>query len=621
MPAPLMWPETIAAAGSGTIGRMNSSGSSPTVPDGPDDSMRDGACGPAAARVPQSGTPGVRGLGARGAVIVFVVALVARGVAQWETASVPTVRHLIGDAAGYLAWAERIAAGAFIGEEAFYQAPLYPYLLAGLVRIFGSDVGVIRFVQAVAGAAGCVMVAAAAGRLFDRRVAWVAGLMMALYAPGIFYDGIVQKAALSNALTCVLVANVAWSQCQLGGWKLLVLGVVTGLLCLTRENALVWLVVIFIWLVVNPDALDVGGRVRRTAMFVLGVTATLLPACAHNAYISGQWSVTTFQAGPNFYIGNRAGADGRYLPLLRGHESPEFERSDATRLAEQAVGRSLSPGEVSAYWFDRARADIAADPLRWVKLMAVKTLMVINAYEVADAESLVVHARSSYVLSVLSRVWHFGVLFPMGVVGMVMAWRRGKPVGVFAVLAVVMIAAVAAFFVLGRYRLPLVPILVPFAAYGAVSVIEAFRAGRYRASGGMAAALIGLAVVTHVPLHDRMRLDAMAAMNAGVALARSGEVGAATALFEQAVSIHPTSPEANNNLGQARALAGRYDEAVTLYRRALAVDPDLVGVAYNLGVALERLGRREEALAAYRDALRVDPSDPAARAALARLGA
>jgi len=571
-------------------------------------------------KVPHGGTHESTTFGWSGVAAVFAVALAVRLIVDWQTRDVATVRHLIGDAAGYVAWAKHIAGGAVMGDRAFYQAPLYPYLLAVLFKLFGASVGVIRVAQAVGGAVGCALLAMAGARLFDRRVGWIAGLMMALYAPGIFYDGIVQKAALASLLTCVLVACVAWCQANVRTWRVAVLGLVVGLLCLTRENALAWLVVLCMWCAVRGKGIDVVVRLRRAGFVLVGALVALAPALVHNVYASNEWSVTTFQAGSNFYIGNSAEADGRYRPLVRGHESPEFERADATRLAEEALGRSLTPHEVSRYWFGRAWSNVAADPVRWVRLLGVKTLMVINAYEVADVESLAVYARSSNVLWGLSRVWHFGVLFPLGVVGMVLAWRRRKPVGVYAALGVVMVAAVAAFYVLGRYRLPLVPILVPFAAYGVVGVLEAFRARRVIELGGLVLGMVALAVVSHLPVHDRARLDAMAAMNAGVAMARSGELGSATKLFEQAVAAHPTSPEANNNLAQARALAGRYEEAVEYYRRALAVDPDLMGASYNLGVALEHLGRRKAALAAYRDALRVNPGDAAAKKAVERLG-
>ncbi len=72
-------------------------------------------------------------------------------------------------------------------------------------------------------------------------------------------------------------------------------------------------------------------------------------------------SMLTFQAGPNFCVGNGAAADGRYVPLDCRHESPEFERADAMRTAPEATGRPLTPREVSSRWFSRAREEIAGD--------------------------------------------------------------------------------------------------------------------------------------------------------------------------------------------------------------------------------------------------------------------
>ena len=70
--------------------------------------------------------------------------------------------------------------------------------------------------------------------------------------------------------------------------------------------------------------------------------------------VGGGFYLTTSQFGPNFYIGNNPHADGTYLSLRFGRGAPEFERQDATELAERALGRTLSPAEVSSYWTDRA---------------------------------------------------------------------------------------------------------------------------------------------------------------------------------------------------------------------------------------------------------------------------
>jgi hypothetical protein len=66
--------------------------------------------------------------------------------------------------------------------------------------------------------------------------------------------------------------------------------------------------------------------------------------------------------GPNFYIGNHAGATGGYEALVLGHGNAADEREDATRLAQQASGRRLSPKEVSAFWTTQALNYIRSQP-------------------------------------------------------------------------------------------------------------------------------------------------------------------------------------------------------------------------------------------------------------------
>jgi len=338
-----------------------------------------------------------------------------------------------------------------------------------------------------------------------------------------------------------------------------------------------------------------------------------------NLAVSGEWSVSTFQAGPNFYIGNHRGADGRYQPLVRGHETPEFERDDATVLAQSATGRTLSARAVSWYWMGRAFDDIRGDPSGWVRLMGRKMLMVWNRYEVSDAESPYIYGESSLILGALGRVWNFGVLCPLAVVGIVGTWGERRRLWVYYALIVSMAVAVAAFYVLGRYRYPLAPLLIPFAAAGCVGLWDRLRGGDLRRLLLPTAVAAGVAVVVNWPVHDERRLNAMARMNVGVALAEAGELPAAESYFRRALADHPQSAEGHNNLAQALALRGNFTGAIEHYEAALALEPWLIGVDFNLGVALERVGRIEEALRAYERAATGDPSDAEARNAVARL--
>jgi len=574
----------------------------------------------------------LRGLGRRcaarrGVLAIVWAALIVRLAFVWETSQVPTVRHLVGDAAEYFAWAQRIAGGDWLGSEGFYQAPLYPYVLAVGFTAFGESVWTIRLLQAVWGALACGFVCVGAGRLFGRRVGITAGWMLAMYAPAVYFDGIVQKASLTGLLVCALVAAIAWTARTPAWYALTATGLLAGLLSITRENAMVWIAVLAVWAWRLPNAncqLPIATRrhvapTTATCVLILGAALVLFPVALRNRWVSGEWSVSTFQAGPNFYIGNHRGADGRYRPLVRGHETPAFERRDATALAQQATGRPLSQREVSRYWMGKAWAEIRGDWAGWLKLMGRKVLIVINRYEIADAESYYVYRESSMVLWALGGVWHFGVLLPLAAIGLMATWSERRRLWVLQGMMATMAAAVASFYVLARYRYPIALLLVPFAAAGVVHLWDAWKRRDYVRCGAPALVALLAGILVNVSVQDERRLDAMAWMNVGVALAESGDLPGAESYFQRAVADQPSSAEAHNNLAQALALRGAFAEAVEHYGAALSIEPNLIGAHYNLGVALEQIGRREEAQGAFARALQLDPSDKQARDAATRL--
>ncbi len=551
-----------------------------------------------------------------------------------NTKSVPTSWHLVGDAKGYYDWSQFIAAGDWLGNEPFYQAPLYPYTLAVITKIIGPDPHRMLFVQALWGSLAVLLLYLATTQLFGLTAGCVAGVMYALYPPAIFFDGILQKASLAGFLVCALVWLLSLRNSVFRYGRAISLGLVFGLLCITRENAFAWWPFILVWLIVefwrhrrpevvqediklesqeclkpnsieSPRGLKPAARVGRAslmmlvALFLFGMMLVLGTVAVRNRKVGGAWTLSTFQAGPNFYIGNGNSANGYYRSLVRGHETPQFERNDATLLAQRAARRSLSMQEVSGYWMARAWTEIGESPGRWLRLMGRKLLMVVHRYEVADVESLAVYSAASPWLGVMGAFWQYGVLAVFAAMGMVLTKSRWRELWIYYVMMGVMVVAVAAFFILARYRFVLVPLMVPFAAVGLVEAVRRVRAGRVASLWGASLAGLVVAGVCHWPMHDEGRLDALAFMNAGVAAAEAGRLEEATPYLAYAVEVHPGSMEAQNNLAQALSLQGRFDEAVGHYEaaiglaRAASIEAEiLAGIEYNYGVAIERLSAK-----------------------------
>ena len=527
------------------------------------------------------------------------IALTALGVRLlhvWQMTATPFATVLLGDAKGYDQWARRLAGGDWIGTDVFYQAPLYPYFLGAIYATLGADPVTARVVQALIGTGSAVLLAAAAARLFGPRTGLVAGLMLALYAPAIFLDGLLQKSVLDVFFVALIVyalARLLGHEAPRRRWWVLV-GVATGALALTRENAIVLVVVLAAWI-----GLGAAGRAARRghalAAFALGVALVLAPVVLRNYAVSGDLYLTTSQFGPNFYIGNNASADGSYQSLRFGRGSPEFERTDATELAERAAGRTLTPGEVSAYWRDRALAFITGEPATWLRVMGRKALLLVNASEAIDTESQESYAQWSWPLRLLGWLTHVGVLLPLAVVGVWATWADRRRLAVFGWIALAFALSTLAFYVFARYRYPLVPLLILGAAPGVLALPRLMR--EWRTPGARVALAVALvaAAAAEVPLLSPSRSRAITETNLGTALYETGRHDDAIAAFRRAIETQPDYVPAFNNLGVTLRAAGRTDEALAAYRDGLTLRDDYPDLHYNLANALIALGRSAEA--------------------------
>ena len=528
-----------------------------------------------------------------------------RGLYLWQIREAPFFDLRLGDGAAYHDWARRIAGGDWLGEGVFYQSPLYPYFLAVLYRLVDDSAATVRIVHAVISAASCSLVAAAGMSILGLRGA-IAGLALAIYPPAIFLDSLIDKTGLATFLVTALLAFVA-------GRRWLAAGAALGLLGLTRESALVWAAPILLWI-----AWEDSRRLRAAAAFAAGSLLILLPVGLRNLAMGGEFHLTTSQFGPNFYIGNHAGAPGSYQPLIQGHGSAADEREDATRLAEQAAGRKLTPGDVSRYWTARALTFVRAQPGEWLQLTARKLALVFNAAEVTDTESQDVYAEWSWLLRGL--LWFdFGILAGLAALGIVLTAGSSRSLRLVYALAGVYAISTALFFVVARYRLPLALVLMIPAAAGVAHAWTRIRERRYRALAVAAAVAAVIFAASRLPLEDSRKSRATHYTNVAVALSRdSSKMDVAAEMYRRALDADRTFPAARHGKGLLLAKAGRHEEAIPHYRAAVAEWSEYAEARYNLAAALAATGRPEEAAREYAEALRTRSDDIDTRLALAR---
>jgi tetratricopeptide (TPR) repeat protein len=377
-----------------------------------------------------------------------------------------------------------------------------------------------------------------------------------------------------------------------GAWRWAAAGAATGLAALARPNALLFAAAIGAWALLRPGFV-LRRRVPAVLAFAAGVLALVLPATWHNARVGGDFVLVSYAGGMNLYIGNNPDARGefrvpRIVPSALA-DDPEEQRAVFAALAERASGRALAPSEVSAFWARRALDFVREQPGAWARLMLYKVLLSFNAYEPWNVRSLTLARESSSVLRL--PLLGFGVVAPFAVIGLVAtrrSWQRLVPL--YAWLATVWLT-LWVFFVLARYRVAALPVLVLFAAAGVVALVGVLRAGRVPARIGVGLALAALAVAVHWPL-ARENLGT-AYYNLANRFRAQGDLERAIEAYHESMRRSPGYLSAYNNLALAYEEAGRRDEAVAAWN-ALLVRAQRQGSPKHV----ERAERRLRALAA-----------------------
>ena len=569
---------------------------------------------------------------------ILAVALLVRLAHWWAVRGQPFFGQLAMDSQEYDRWAQAIAGGDWLGSQVFFQAPLYPYLLAFVYTLLGRSLDAVYLLQIAAAVAGVWALWRAGRALGDEPAGLAAAALAAVYAPFLFYDVQLLKESPAVTVTCFLL----WA---LAARRWLAAGVLLGVLALLRENALLLLPFLLPLTWQRSSSIEAGvrGFAKRGGLLVLGLLLPLAPVALRNGLVGGDYLPTTSQGGVNFWIGNNPQADGTYRPIVPGKQIPALERQEPVRLAEQELGRRLTAAEVSSFWLRRGLAWAAAHPGDFVRLQIRKLGMFWSWYEWPDAVDYYWTKTLSPVLRL--PLVEFGTLSLLAPVGLWFLWRRKR----FREFALVWLFALGwmlstvIFFLFSRYRLPVVPALLLLAG---VVLAELNEAWTERRRGWLVAASLGMAAFVAPDLlrfAPRMDLvdynlgrladergdaaaaeehyraafvrnpnDFLACLNLGNLAARGSDWPAALRFYQQAVVLEPTSDDAESNLGGVHLARGDFAAAEQHLNRALTLNPRNLTALQNGALLRLREGDNGGARELVRRILEIDPQNPAA---------
>jgi len=550
----------------------------------------------------------------KASIIIFALAFVFRLIVMMALSETPYWSHNLVDAKLYHDWAAGLAEGANPHPAPYFYSPVYPFLLSLVYRIFGVSLTAARMLQCISGSFLCVLVYLLARKMLSWQTAFVAGIVCASSGILAFYDNLLLKTSM---VTLVLFAAIYLIFLDIEKRNLSYLryagaGLLLGLASTLRGNALAVAFVVFIFILLssvkkkNPfPALALAG----------GLIIAVLPLTIANYAASGEFILTTYSGGFNFYEGNSAEANGYHPALASVRQTASHEQDDAVAAAREALAREPSPRDVSAYWSGRAWEDISARPSRWFGLLVFKSTLFVNAAEIPDNYNYSFVSRQMAPL--IASPFGFYLIAPLALAGLGVALARGGRLRMLAILTMAYCASVVIFYVTSRYRAPVYPFFAVFAALAVEDFAARIARQDFQRALILLVAVFGLFVAVNRELVPaELGYDREYYVLGTVKLENGDWAGAADSLME-ALELHPYSAQVENNLGASYLRAARDKDAnkatfleisASHLRRATELEPDYFAAWKNLGLAMAMSGRTGEAREAFETACRLAPT-------------
>lgn len=543
----------------------------------------------------------------RDVTLVAALALVVRLCHAVAVSRTPFFEGPIIDAQTYRALAERLAAGQGLAGP-FYQPPLYPAFLAGLYRLGIDSSWGVAAAQIVLGSWTAVLVLCLGRAVYERvdparapLVGLLSGVTAALYGPFVMFDlellpsVIVQPLVAAAVLVALRAPRVAPGRDLLAG-ALLGLATIGWTLSALLAPML---------LAARCGRVAPRRCVGVALLLLAGMSAPVALVAWHNASHDAPGVLVSWNGGLNLWLGNNPRWRETWLARPGASFEPEFERPDREGVVQ--------PADRSRYFARVVLRDIERRPWAAVLRTAEKLYYVWHGRELRRNQDLELLRGPSPVLRGLQ--FQLGVNVPFGLLAplaALAAWRRRRhPLLRALALTVAGYGLVlACFFVSSRYRLPMVLLLIPLAADGALMLVRS-----PRPSPRQLAAVLTMVLVVNWPVAYLDRFPAGEAER-GILITQSwrnqGEHERAEARSSALAERFPDDPNVRMLRAELLIDSGRCSAAVPHLRRTIALAPR----ATTPRVRLSRcLARRGDLLGAERElamALAIHPHHPKA---------
>lgn len=514
------------------------------------------------------------------------------------------------DAQNYDDWAWGIAQGNWIGgDKAFFISPFYAYFLAIVYSVWGHDYFIVRLIQVFLGSLTWVVTYWIGIKLFNKRVGILASLIGAFYSYSIFMDGELLKNSLAVFTVTLTIYTVLMAKERDSTLLWFVSGLLLGISVINMPNLQLVLPLIIVW------GIDYTRKASRDiflmSIFIIGVAITVAPVTIRNYIVEKDFVLVSYAGGGTFFMGNNKDSDGGIVTTKLYKLIPQREEGRAREIPEKALGRTLKSSEISHYWFSLGKKFVYENPMAFLKLTLKKVFLFWNWYEIPDNVDYYFLKRFSMILTL--PLITYGMVASFALVGLLLTvkeWRRH--VLSYGIISIFM-GSVVLFVVFGRYRLPIVPLLTVYAAYGIHTMANCLHERNYKRVFLIAMLLVAawvfsnMEILKYPPEHSQRIL--------GNIYMKKEMYREAVSEYGGAIKAFPFDSSLRLSYAASLEKADYKDKALAEYKRLLSFQLDIstkAKINSTIGsISLEK-GDRVGATKAYEEALRLDDNLPEA---------
>tara|TARA_B100000315_G_scaffold151864_1_gene140693 strand:- start:14074 stop:16137 length:2064 start_codon:yes stop_codon:yes gene_type:complete len=490
--------------------------------------------------------------------------------------------HDTSDAINFDAGAQNFASGDLLATSANDNySPLYKYFLGFIYILAGRNLPVVWGVQFFLGTITVLLVFLITSKLFNERAALISSTLYALYGPELMYEGILLRASFITFLGVLSLYLLIQLEEKSNLLEIVITGFAISLFIQSRPNVILVFALLFFVSFYCTDRKNLKKYLSLSFIVLLLFIPLLIQAyIVHGKFVFFDASGLTA-----ILMGNNPGYTGTdYLP--------DFRHSGDTALNyKQAVFILLQ--------------NLIGHPVEMISLYLRKFYYFFNSYEYASNYNFYIFQEFSFLLK--TPFSNFAFFSSLGLMGFLLNVDNFKRLRLLYTYMIGMTVSVVLFYIISRFRIPVVPYFAIFAGCFLDKVCAWCVFKRYKKIIlSVTTFIILLFMFNTVP--DISKTNAANEYgNLGNAYLNIGNIKKAAAAYNKSLKIDPNNFYSHNNLGKVYTKQGRLSEALSEFTASIKLNPVQWETFYNLGLVYMRSGQFNEGEKALSSARNLAP--------------